>query len=526
MAVAWQFARLTLLINKEMINLRIDNKEIEVPAGTSLIEAARQNGIYIPSLCYNSDLPHYSSCMVCIVKDVKADKFIPSCSALAEQGMEIEATGGDVLKLRRDALSMLLSEHRAECEAPCRLVCPAGLNIPVLNRYLAASEIDKSGELAFLDMGLPASTCRLCPGYCENACRRKMIDHKIAISALVTNSSFAYKIENFRPGSNKGKNIAVVGGGSSGLITAFNLTIDGYNCEIFEKEEFAGGSIITEFEEKKFPKQLVEDEITRLLSTGIKINYKTVVNEEYITNQLIKEYDTVILASSQKPAIKGATISDSFLQFEGDTMMLKGKHIFAVGGAAKESRQIVRRMGQAKKAARGISRFLATGELKGMPKSFNSTIGRIGDNEKLEWLKECPVKSERHNEPAGIDESIREAENCLHCDCRAASGCQLRDLCSGMEIKNPGVKYTAFPIEKKVDFINRVIFEQTKCIKCGLCVRVMDNKTNDPSLCFTGRGFLSIISEPLDYSFKDISGKDIDKAIDICPTGALTRIEV
>ena len=71
--VVWQFARLMLLINKEMVNLRIDNKEIEVPAGTSLIEAARQNGVYIPSLCYNSDLPHYSSCMVCAVRDIKAN---------------------------------------------------------------------------------------------------------------------------------------------------------------------------------------------------------------------------------------------------------------------------------------------------------------------------------------------------------------------------------------------------------------------------------------------------------------------
>lgn len=522
MTVAWQFARSTLLINKKMVNLRIDNKEIGVPDGTSLIEAARQSGVYIPSLCYNSDLPHYSSCMVCIVKDIKADKFIPSCSALAEQGMEIEATGGDVLKLRREALSMLLSEHRAECEAPCRLVCPAGLNIPVMNRHLAASEIDKSGELAFLDMGLPASTCRLCPRYCENACRRKMIDHKIAISALVTNSSFAYNIENFRPGSYKSKNIAVVGGGSSGLITAFNLTVDGYNCEIFEKEEFAGGSIITEFKEKKFPVKLVEDEIKRLLSTGIKINYKVTVNEEYITNRLIKEYDTIILASSQKPAIKGATIADSFLQFEGDTMVLEGKYIFAVGGAAKESRQIVRRIGKAKNAAIGISRFLATGDLKSIPKSFNSIIGKIKDNEKSEWLKECPVKCERYNEPAGIDENIREAENCLHCDCRAASDCRFRDLCSKMELKNPGIKHTAYPIEKKINFLNKVIFEHAKCIKCGLCVRVMDGKTNDPSLCFTGRGFMSIISEPLDYSFNDISGKDIDKAIDICPTGALT----
>lgn len=456
MTVAGLFARSTLLINKEMVNLRIDNKEIEVPAGTSLIEAARENGVYIPSLCYNSDLHQYASCMICLVRDIKADKFIPSCSALVEQGMEIEATGGDVLKLRRDALSMLLSEHRAECEAPCRLVCPAGLNIPVLNRYLAASEIDKSGKLAFLDMGLPASTCRLCPKYCEKTCRRKMIDHKIAISTLVTNSSFAYNIEDFRLGSNRSKNIAIIGGGTSGLITAFNLTIDGYRCEIFEKEEFAGGSIITEFEKKKFPVKLAEDEIKRLLSTGIKINYKADVNEEYITKQLIKEYDTIIFASSQKPAIKGAAITDSFLQFEGDTMKLEGKHIFAVGNAVRESQQIVKRMGQAKKAARGISRFLATGEPRHISKKFNSVIGKIEDNEKMEWLKECPVNSERFNEPASINENIREAENCLHCDCRAVSGCQLRDLCNKMELKNPGVKHTAYPIEKKTGFLNRV----------------------------------------------------------------------
>ncbi|MBA7548393.1 hypothetical protein ES705_40850 [subsurface metagenome] len=74
-----------------------------------------------------------------------------------------------------------------------------------------------------------------------------------------------------------------------------------------------------------------------------------------------------------------------------------------------------------------------------------------------------------------------------------------------MELKNPGNKHSAYPIEKKTDFLKRVIFEHAKCIKCGLCVRIMDGKTKNPSLCFTGRGFMSIISEPLDYSFKDIS---------------------
>jgi len=514
-----------LLINNAMAILRIDNKEIKVLAGTKLIEAARQNGINIPSLCYNRYLPHYSSCMICMVKDIKADKYIPSCSAMAEEGMEIDATGVDVQKLRSEALSMLLSEHRAECEAPCRLVCPAGLNIPLMNRRLAAAEVDNSGELAFLEMGLPASTCRICPRYCENACRRKMIDHKIAIPALVTNSSNLYKIESFRTSPPSGKNIAIAGGGASGLIAAFNLTLDGHSCEIFEKDKLAGGSVIAEFKEKGFPVKTAEDEIDRLLATGIKINYKITVNEEYITNKLIKEYDAVIIATSRKPVIKGVTPADSFLRYEGDTLVLEDKYLFVVGGAAKESQQIVRRMGQAKKAAQGISRFLATGKIKEIPKRFNSTIGKIEDNEKAEWLKECSENSDRYNEPVCLAETCKEAENCLHCDCRAATDCQLRDMCNTMVIKNPGVKHTGYPIEKKRDVLNNVIFEHAKCIKCGLCVRVMDAKTNEPSLCFTGRGFMTIVSEPLAYSFNDITGKDIEKAIGICPTGALTRKE-
>jgi NADH dehydrogenase/NADH:ubiquinone oxidoreductase subunit G len=64
-----------------MITIKIDNIEQEVPEGTTILDAAKSAGISVPTLCYKEGLPHYSSCMVCLVKDNKSKGFIPSCSA-------------------------------------------------------------------------------------------------------------------------------------------------------------------------------------------------------------------------------------------------------------------------------------------------------------------------------------------------------------------------------------------------------------------------------------------------------------
>ena len=115
------------------MKIRIDDTEVEVTEGQTILEAARITGTDIPTLCHRDGVEHYSSCMVCIVRDRKKNNFIPSCSALAQEGMDIDASGEEVISLRKKAVSLLLSEHRAECEAPCRIVCPAGYNIPAMN---------------------------------------------------------------------------------------------------------------------------------------------------------------------------------------------------------------------------------------------------------------------------------------------------------------------------------------------------------------------------------------------------------
>ena len=163
------------------MKIRIDNIEIEIAKDQTILSAARKAGIEIPTLCHSDGLEPYSSCMVCMVKDNRRNSFIPSCSALAQDGMDIDASGDEVISIRKKAVSLLLSEHRAECEAQCRIVCPKGYNIPLMNRLLIAGRHEDAAELIRSEMNGGELNCITCKGFCENACRRKKIDTPVSI---------------------------------------------------------------------------------------------------------------------------------------------------------------------------------------------------------------------------------------------------------------------------------------------------------------------------------------------------------
>ncbi len=164
-----------------MIRVRINNIELEAVDGQTILEVAGKAGISIPTLCSKDGIEHYTSCMVCLVKDNRKGTFIPSCSALIQDDMEIDASGEEVIEMRRKALDLLLSEHRAECEAQCRVVCPAGYNIPLFNRIIASGNIERAIELTRSEVNSAEIRCKSCPGYCENACRRKKVDIPVSI---------------------------------------------------------------------------------------------------------------------------------------------------------------------------------------------------------------------------------------------------------------------------------------------------------------------------------------------------------
>ena len=102
----------------EMVKLTIDGLQIEVPKGTTVLEAARLSGIEIPSLCYLKDVNHPANCRVCVVE--VGPRLIASCSLIAEEGMNIKTNTQKVREARKTSVELLLSNHKRECTSCIR----------------------------------------------------------------------------------------------------------------------------------------------------------------------------------------------------------------------------------------------------------------------------------------------------------------------------------------------------------------------------------------------------------------------
>lgn len=98
-----------------MVNLTIDGKQISVQENTTIMEAAAQNGIHIPKLCYLKDINEIAACRVCVVELEGKEKLITSCNNPAEDGMVIYTNSPKVRKHRKTTVELILSHHDCRC---------------------------------------------------------------------------------------------------------------------------------------------------------------------------------------------------------------------------------------------------------------------------------------------------------------------------------------------------------------------------------------------------------------------------
>ena len=98
-----------------MVKLTIDNKEIEVPQGTTVLEAAKSAGIHIPTLCYHPELTPYGGCRLCLVEVEGARTLQPSCTLPASNGMVVRTSTNQIHEARKFVLNMIFSERNHLC---------------------------------------------------------------------------------------------------------------------------------------------------------------------------------------------------------------------------------------------------------------------------------------------------------------------------------------------------------------------------------------------------------------------------
>ena len=98
------------------ISLFIDDTEISVPTGTTIMQAAEKIGIKIPRLCYHPDLSIEGACRVCIVEVEGAKNYLPSCATSVWEGMKVKTNSPEIRRARRDLVELILDNHPKECQ--------------------------------------------------------------------------------------------------------------------------------------------------------------------------------------------------------------------------------------------------------------------------------------------------------------------------------------------------------------------------------------------------------------------------
>lgn len=125
--------------------------------------------------------------MVCTVKDLVSGQMIPSCVTRVQEGMSIDTSSDEVVRQRRIALELLLSDHRADCEAPCTIVCPHKLDVEqFLGAYDEGNMEQARAILRRTFPDLPKVACDDgCKAPCEKACRRGSVDKAVEIRKII-----------------------------------------------------------------------------------------------------------------------------------------------------------------------------------------------------------------------------------------------------------------------------------------------------------------------------------------------------
>lgn len=163
----------------ENITLKIDNREISVPKGTTILEAARELGIDIPTLCYMNlkdlcikNAP--ASCRICVVEVDGRKNLAPSCATRCENGMNVHTNTIRVLNARKTVLELMLSDHPSDC-----LVCAKSGNCELQSVAikLGIRELPFEGEKTEFRVDLSPSIrrdatkciyCRRCEMMCND----------------------------------------------------------------------------------------------------------------------------------------------------------------------------------------------------------------------------------------------------------------------------------------------------------------------------------------------------------------------
>ncbi|HAO04554.1 MAG: NAD(P)-dependent oxidoreductase [Chitinophagaceae bacterium] len=188
-------------------------------------------------------------------------------------------------------------------DAPCTKSCPTSIDVPKFIKQITTGNIKGSAHTILSSNIVGAGCSRVCPveKLCEGACVFNLMEEKpIPIARLQrfsTDAAIKNQWQLFERKKPTGKKVAIVGAGPAGLSCAHNLSCQGVDVTIFEKEQKGGGLMTYGIAAYKVSPQFCDDEVNFITAIGgITIKYKKELGKDFTLEELQKNYDAVYLA--------------------------------------------------------------------------------------------------------------------------------------------------------------------------------------------------------------------------------------
>ncbi|HEX7222596.1 MAG TPA: FAD-dependent oxidoreductase [Candidatus Limnocylindrales bacterium] len=290
------------------IRIEVDGRVVEGFEGQTILEVCRDNGIEIPTLCYEPKLPGFGACRMCVV-EVEGEEHPPiSCSRTCEPEMVVRTQTDDLRRVRRTNLELIFSDHNAYCLPPCQNKCPSHIDIPGFLKANAETNWRESTRIFKRTIPFPSVLGRVCPAPCEEHCRRDEVDEAIAIrdshryaGDQVIRSMLDDGVDPpvpFEMQPKTGRRAAVIGSGPAGMAAAYYLLIAGHEVTVFERDPAPGGMLRYGIPQYRLPKvEILEAEYESVLRLGGKMVVNQGLGRDFTLDDLQNQgFDAVVVA--------------------------------------------------------------------------------------------------------------------------------------------------------------------------------------------------------------------------------------
>jgi ferredoxin len=320
------------------------------------------------------------------------------------------------------------------------------------------------------------------------------------------------------------KHVAIIGAGPAGLAAAYYLQRGGFACTVFDDHEKPGGMLQYAVPEKELPREVLDKEIATITKIGVEFKGGIRVGDKVSLEQLTKDFDAVFVAVGADAEPLGLKTGPNGVIVDSQTYQTNLPGVFAGGDAIRKRKLTVRAVADGKEASVSIAQYLSGQAVTGPAKPFNTRIGKIKEDEK-ETFAACASRNgrvvvSREGEGFTDEQARQDAARCLHCDCRKADDCKLRQYSQEYEARPSRFKGERRLFTQKVQH-PQVIYEPGKCIDCGLCIQTAAKAGEKLGLAFVGRGFDVRVEVPFDRSMAEGLERCAAQCVLACPTGAL-----